>query len=834
MADAITVPTFEQIETILSKLATNYSNLAVLFYDIFYNTTPKEVTFQMYNESGVLQSYTIPNRAMDRAYVLNGEGSPEGVVEAAEGSLYQDLINGILYIKKTSTGSAGWEEFVTAQQLTDLFMEGTGSPEGVVAATKGSLYIDRTNAVLYMKATPNGNTGWVVISANTSDLADRNLGNLTATGLARFANPDLSNITPLAEAKFTAKENASNKKTVINSASTDIDFPSSKAVYTYVNSSITNFADKDLSNITASAEAKFLGTKQIKDCILSAPNGLLNVTTGNAILLHQGTILLLADGVAADGSLNNDIVTLSQDYEGGVPIVTSTSGISGTILFDNTNLRMWYPTSEQFFVSAEEPEVTLVIGLIWYDTDTHTYHYVKDSSGTLIWDIAPMAIVGEYTLDSTGAIATLTPRKPVVVVSEDNLNGAVSEAMDEFYQSEVADRIDEVIDAAIDAAVEAASDIVVDQTYTPASTNAQSGAAIAGAHFLQNAAVGTDSVAIGTSATAAGNTAVAIGKLANSSQENAVAVGSSALAQASRAIQIGTGTNSTASSLSVGFSTNNYQLLDGTTGLIPNARINIDSNPTNGSTNAVSSGGVYTALSNKVSKTGTETIAGTKTFSNGIIAASIISKSNLEGTFTNAISKGTNPSSAEYRSIAFNDGDDTHTTWQSRRLGIVETSVLPSGEVSTILAAYKNEADSEVHAELRVGIQTDGSTYFTFPKCTTQPSTTSSAASNKVNVVIENYNDGFYRRRIWSDGLIEQWGVYSGTLTNGAIVKILLPYSYSDEYYNIQVTGRHIHGKWGYAVVDDSHITSNGFFIMGAGNSSADGVDRAYWYTCGY
>ena len=64
MADnLITAATYDQIATMLSKLATNYSNLASVFYDVFYNTTPEDVTFQMYDESGTLQTYTIPNRA---------------------------------------------------------------------------------------------------------------------------------------------------------------------------------------------------------------------------------------------------------------------------------------------------------------------------------------------------------------------------------------------------------------------------------------------------------------------------------------------------------------------------------------------------------------------------------------------------------------------------------------------------------------------------------------------------------------------------------------------------------------------------------------------------
>ena len=44
----------------------------------------------------------------------------------------------------------------------------------------------------------------------------------------------------------------------------------------------------------------------------------------------------------------------------------------------------------------------------------------------------------------------------------------------------------------------------------------------------------------------------------------------------------------------------------------------VDANPTQNSTRPVSSGGVFTALDGKVSKTGDETIAGVKTFSDGI------------------------------------------------------------------------------------------------------------------------------------------------------------------------------------------------------------------------
>ena len=88
---------------------------------------------------------------------------------------------------------------------------------------------------------------------------------------------------------------------------------------------------------------------------------------------------------------------------------------------------------------------------------------------------------------------------------------------------------------------------------------------------------GSHSIAVGDGASASGSYAVAVGKYATASSGNTTAIGYSAFATANRAIQIGGGTNSTADTLQIGFtngSTNpQYQLLNGITGLIPDARI---------------------------------------------------------------------------------------------------------------------------------------------------------------------------------------------------------------------------------------------------------------------
>lgn len=85
-------------------------------------------------------------------------------------------------------------------------------------------------------------------------------------------------------------------------------------------------------------------------------------------------------------------------------------------------------------------------------------------------------------------------------------------------------------------------------------------------------------VAVGTSSVANYARATSIGQSSNATADSATALGAIAKATANNAIQIGYGTNNTANTLNIGFynSTNthyNWQLLDGTTGLIPDARI---------------------------------------------------------------------------------------------------------------------------------------------------------------------------------------------------------------------------------------------------------------------
>lgn len=119
-------------------------------------------------------------------------------------------------------------------------------------------------------------------------------------------------------------------------------------------------------------------------------------------------------------------------------------------------------------------------------------------------------------------------------------------------------------------------------------------------------------------------------------------------------------------------------------------------------------------------------------------------------------------------------------------------------------------------------VSTDGTNaYFEFPRCTTKATTTSSAANNKVAVIVQNYVNGTSWYRVWSDGWKEQGGVFVDT-TSVTYLK-----SFSNTNYTIVLN--YIEGTSGDVVVGQiaPRRTTTGFTI----NSSS--ISKS-WYACGY
>ncbi len=97
--------------------------------------------------------------------IIAGSGSPEGVVNAPVGSEFHRTDGGAgttLYIKESGTGNTGWVAVLPGGG--GGVPSGTGSPEGVITASVGGLYVQTDadpGSVLWVKESGTGNTGWM-------------------------------------------------------------------------------------------------------------------------------------------------------------------------------------------------------------------------------------------------------------------------------------------------------------------------------------------------------------------------------------------------------------------------------------------------------------------------------------------------------------------------------------------------------------------------------------------------------------------------------------------------------------------------------------------------
>lgn len=422
---AIEVASFDQIATILSQLATNYSNLYSDYFNLFYSNIPADVSIQYYDDAGTLRTITIPNRAKDREYILNGEGNPEGNISALIGSIYQDLVNGEVYIKQLASGNKeGWIKIVTEASLKESLISGSGDPSNEVVAPKGTLYIDKDNASLYIKSTPTGNIGWKEISADTSTLANKDLSNLTDEGKANIPNLFLETITESEidslSNKLISKQDVSNLVTTINASSTNTTYPSAKAVYDTSIAPMSNLAQKDLSNLNALGEDHFVGMTQVRDGVFKAPSEMsaetvLTYTTGTNVItlsLISGTKLFLANGVNTNKQRVHELVELGSTVTKEVSTTTTNDYV---ILYDKNNGIFVTPLSF-YFRRVSEPTGTS--GVVWFNPNINIYKRYSDGQ----WVSFEGTELGSVSINSSGVVTTWNPSHPMVMATEDEVD----------------------------------------------------------------------------------------------------------------------------------------------------------------------------------------------------------------------------------------------------------------------------------------------------------------------------------------------------------------------------------------------------------------------------
>ena len=168
--DISSIKTLQDVINVLSVVYFNMNEIERIYYDMFINPIPMDVTFQRYNDQGVLENITLPNRAKDHQDTLTGQGAPEGIVSADVGVLYLDTTSQDLYFKSVGTDAYGWLKIFSSlnltpdtdflkpdgdgSQLTNLNMSNAGS--GVLAVGRGGT--GATNITGIVKA--NGSSAY--------------------------------------------------------------------------------------------------------------------------------------------------------------------------------------------------------------------------------------------------------------------------------------------------------------------------------------------------------------------------------------------------------------------------------------------------------------------------------------------------------------------------------------------------------------------------------------------------------------------------------------------------------------------------------------------------
>lgn len=149
--------------------------------------------------------------------------------------------------------------------------------------------------------------------------------------------------------------------------------------------------------------------------------------------------------------------------------------------------------------------------------------------------------------------------------------------------------------------------------------------------------------------------------------------------------------------------------------------------------------------------------------------------------------------------------------------------VRPIGDTTTAVGSLPG---------IRLSSDSSGNVTFTFPRCTTAATTTSSASSGKVAVVVENYVNGTSWYRVWSDGWIEQGGQVSAVAYDSNTKNLTYLKAFSNTNYTFTActqSQNHLIDGASWANKTKTQITVRCGFQ--SGNNTNAPVD---WYACGY
>ena len=140
--------------------------------------------------------------------------------------------------------------------------------------------------------------------------------------------------------------------------------------------------------------------------------------------------------------------------------------------------------------------------------------------------------------------------------------------------------------------------------------------------------------------------------------------------------------------------------------------------------------------------------------------------------------------------------------------------------------------DNTVWKSLYFTINPDNTSRFSFPMCTTKASTTSTAGTSLVAVVVQNYKNGNSWYRVWSDGWIEQGGIVESIPANSTkTVTFLKAFTTTNYYINCN---QPMKSTYSFETCGITTRTTGSFTVHQKSYNNDGGAFNSAWYACGY
>lgn len=170
--------------------------------------------------------------------------------------------------------------------------------------------------------------------------------------------------------------------------------------------------------------------------------------------------------------------------------------------------------------------------------------------------------------------------------------------------------------------------------------------------------------------------------------------------------------------------------------------------------------------------------------------------------------------------------------------GLYTAKLGTTGEARTALYARNDITGENKSAQAMLSVTPTGDFRFSFPRCTTVPTTASTAAADKVAVVVSNYRNGrnFYYKR--SDGFIHQGGTFTVPIiaankTWATTLTTLIGFATTEFHVRLaplQDNGNSFHLRYNYA----HPASKNTISCLFSSTVALSGEALWYWEAFGY